>query len=75
MKDIFLMYDQGLKCVMLTTIIMMSGVDHFDQEREHKGCVGQDSYTNITKKQANRHAGKRTGQNKYVIFDDAINTM
>ena len=53
----------------------MSGVDHFDQEREHKGCVGQDSYANITKKQANRHAGKRTGQNKYVIFDDAINTM
>ena len=53
---------------MLATIIMMSGGDHFDQERGHKGCIGQDSYAKITKKQANRHGGKRTAQNKYVIF-------
>lgn len=53
---------------MLTTIIMMSGGDHFDQERGHMGCVAQDLYANITKKQKNKYGDKRTGQNKYVIF-------
>ena len=53
---------------MLATIVMMSGGDHFDQERGHMGCVAQDLYTNIAKKQKNKYGDKRTGQNKYVIF-------
>ena len=61
-EEHFSMYDQGLRCVKRTTIIMMSGGDRFDQERGHKGCVGQDSYTNITKNKKTNMEVKEQGK-------------